>query len=377
MFSALLDVAIGLILLYLILSILASALNEILSNLFQWRSAFLVNFLERLLEDPELIRTFFQDTPLALHLELPSPATTGSTTPVTVPQRVRAGVMGFRNRLALLREMPSYIKAEDFAQSIFDMMRAIRNAQTGEQSARGLSLEEWKSVVINAKMPANLRNVLTSALDKAQDDISTTSSELDKVRKNLEDWYDRSMDRVSGWYKRRTQFALFFIGLALSVIFNLDTISIANRLLQNPALREAIAAQAQAEAQHLSASAPNFVLTPTAVLTPQPGATPEAPTPAAVATAQPGNVEVVRQNVNIVHDLQDELNQLNIPLGWPDPNMPDPSQGVQLMWWVTKALGLFITTLAVYQGAPFWFDLLNRITNLRSAGKPPERAGEG
>jgi hypothetical protein len=294
-----------------------------------------------------------------------------------VPQRVRAGVMGFRNRLALLREMPSYIKAEDFAQSIFDMMRAIRNAQTGEQSARGLSLEEWKSVVINAKMPANLRNVLTSALDKAQDDISTTSSELDKVRKNLEDWYDRSMDRVSGWYKRRTQFALFFIGLALSVIFNLDTISIANRLLQNPALREAIAAQAQAEAQHLSASAPNFVLTPTAVLTPQPGATPEAPTPAAAATAQPGNVEVVRQNVNIVHDLQDELNQLNIPLGWPDPNMPDPSQGVQLMWWVTKALGLFITTLAVYQGAPFWFDLLNRITNLRSAGKPPERAGEG
>jgi hypothetical protein len=377
MFSALLDVAIGLILLYLILSILASALNEILSNLFQWRSAFLVNFLERLLEDPELIRTFFQDTPLALHLELPSPATTGGTTPATMPQRVRAGVMGFRNRLALLREMPSYIKAEDFAQSIFDMMRALRNAQTGEQSARGLSLEEWKGVVNNAKMPANLRNVLTSVLDKAQDDISTTSSELDKVRKNLEDWYDRSMDRVSGWYKRRTQFALFFIGLALSVIFNLDTISIANRLLQNPALREAIAAQAQAEAQHLSASAPNFVLTPTAVLTPQPGATPVAPTPAAVASVQPGSVEVVRQNISIVHDLQDELNQLNIPLGWPDPNMPDPGQGVQLMWWVTKALGLFITTLAVYQGAPFWFDLLNRITNLRSAGKPPERAGAG
>jgi hypothetical protein len=225
-------------------------------------------------------------------------------------------------------------------------------------------------------MPANLRNVLTSVLDKAQDDISTTSSELDKVRKNLEDWYDRSMDRVSGWYKRRTQFALFFMGLALSVIFNLDTISIANRLLQNPALREAIAAQAQVEAQRLSASAPNLVLTPTAVLTPQPGATPTAPTPAA-GVPQAGNAEVIKQNINIVHDLQDELNQLNIPLGWPDPNMPDPSQGVQLMWWVTKALGLFITTLAVYQGAPFWFDLLNRITNLRSAGKPPERAGEG
>ena len=61
----------------------------------------------------------------------------------------------------------------------------------------------------------------------------------------------------------------------------------------------------------------------------------------------------------------------NLVTGWTlsPPSCPATSQE----WWL-KLLGLLITIAAISQGAPFWFDLLNRVTNLRAAGRPPEAA---
>ena len=42
----------------------------------------------------------------------------------------------------------------------------------------------------------------------------------------------------------------------------------------------------------------------------------------------------------------------------------------------TKALGLLLTAFAISQGAPFWFDLLNKIIVIRSTVKPREKSGE-
>jgi len=40
---------------------------------------------------------------------------------------------------------------------------------------------------------------------------------------------------------------------------------------------------------------------------------------------------------------------------------------------VLKLMGLFLTTGAVSLGAPFWFDVLNKLVNLRSSGNRPEK----
>jgi hypothetical protein len=40
--------------------------------------------------------------------------------------------------------------------------------------------------------------------------------------------------------------------------------------------------------------------------------------------------------------------------------------------WLAKILGILFTTIAVSLGAPFWFDVLNKFVNLRSAGDRPE-----
>jgi hypothetical protein len=51
-----------------------------------------------------------------------------------------------------------------------------------------------------------------------------------------------------------------------------------------------------------------------------------------------------------------------------DPRIVDLNDGT---WWIWKILGLLATALAISQGAPFWFDLLQKAVNLRLAGSPP------
>src|ERR1051326_5145019 len=68
-------------------------------------------------------------------------------------------------------------------------------------------------------LPDNLRASLVSLIDEAGGDF-------DKARANVEAWYNDSMDRVSGRFKRRTQWILIGIGLILSFLLNVDSINI-------------------------------------------------------------------------------------------------------------------------------------------------------
>ena len=55
-------------------------------------------------------------------------------------------------------------------------------------------------------------------------------------------------------------------------------------------------------------------------------------------------------------------------LCYPFANMPMPSDA---LGWLLKILGLIVTSLATAQGAPFWFDILKRIINVRVSGLSP------
>jgi hypothetical protein len=135
-------------------------------------------------------------------------------------------------------------------------------------------------------------------------------------------------------------------------------------LATNPTLRTTVAEQA------ISA----FV-TPTpgpvseAMVTPAPDAA-DAGTPSADSMAvippPPSAGEIFK-----------ELSETSLPFGYNDrpgigPGDPDTDLGAWLRWLVRKIPGLVVTTFAVALGAPFWFDVLNRLSNLRAAGKRPE-----
>ncbi len=71
---------------------------------------------------------------------------------------------------------------------------------------------------------------------------------------------------------------------------------------------------------------------------------------------------------------------LALPVGWivspDDPYRSDLVPG-SVVGWLVKLLGLLITVGAVSLGAPFWFDLLSKFVNLRGAGTPPRSNGTG
>jgi hypothetical protein len=178
---------------------------------------------------------------------------------------------------------------------------------------------------------------LITAIDDARGD-------LDKVRANLEQWFDSSMDRVSGWYKRRTQMWLFVIGAVLATSLNVNAITIANHLWADKAAREALVRQAE---QIQADTAIGQRLRDTASAT----------------------------SVNRAKSSMSDLESLNLPIGW--DHLPPRGPATNIFDYVFQIIvGILVTALAVTLGAPFWFDSLNKIMVIRSTVKPHEKSPE-
>ena len=220
----------------------------------------------------------------------------------------------------------------------------------------------------------NTKKALGALLAGAEEYAREGEQALATARKNVETWFNDSMDRLSGWYKRRAQLIAFTIGIVLALLLNVDSINIATSLWREPTLRQDIVANATAYAQQTQ--------------TPLPGTEP----------GQAGTSPVAS-----VKELQQQLTALDIPLGW--ALTPFDTGGKQcalipinadqvfgfsgkdekgqtvckyvsnfpIDWssGLAKFAGLMMSGAAAAQGAPFWFDILKKLINVRSAGPNP------
>jgi hypothetical protein len=209
---------------------------------------------------------------------------------------------------------PSYIPARLFGLVVLDLLAPVDGAVPND-----------KSQVI----ATDLLKVLHTLTGTTADDIAAK-------RKSLETWFDDVMDRASGWYKRKVQWVLLALALVVSAAINADCVRMATSLWQDPTLRAVMVEAAKA---YQSAA---------------------------------GNAQ---QNppLDELKTRLETLKQAGFPLGWSgDPVFSDG----QAKPWLSKIAGLLLTALAVSLGAPFWFDLVNRMVNVRSTGPVPPRATE-
>jgi len=87
--------------------------------------------------------------------------------------------------------------------------------------------------------------------------LATQGSSIQAVRLAIEKWFNDSMVRASGWYKRRTQVWLLAFGLLIAVGGHVDTIAISQWLWSGDAARQSVMAAAQSNAgRGNSAAAP-------------------------------------------------------------------------------------------------------------------------
>ncbi len=342
--SHILDVAIGMAFIYLLLSLIASAIQELLSSLVETRSANLYNGIRSLLSgDTSLLNRLYTHGLIAGLYKNPAEDYAGLGRSWFSHLRIRLQpIIGIRRIAAPAGHeptsdpllLPAYIPARTFALALMDILNQSRDGA-------------------DEIMPS-IRATLQSATGEGKADVALKALAIRAgddpalFQTYLEDWYNDAMDRVSGWYKKHVQNILLVVAVLLSITFNVDSIRIGRTLWIEPTLRQALTTAADVYVQHPAASG--------------------------MPTGDP------RKDVNATVDAFNQVSgNLNLPVGWHRSLPQYWSTLTHPSWLLLRILlqsivGWIITAAALSFGAPFWFDTLNRLMIVRGTIKPREKS---
>jgi hypothetical protein len=280
--SPVLDVVLGLSFVFFLLSLIVTAVTETISWVMSRRAKHLEEGLRSMLGEDA--KQSLLDHPL-----------------------VQAGVKG--------NGKPSYLSPRTFSLALLNLFAPVEEGSTAFDSA--------KEQVDKMAETSPLKKPLTALIQGADNDIK-------KLRSDVESWFDDTMDRVSGWYKRWTQLVACCVAVVVAVGLNVSALRVADRLASDETVREAVAAKA---VQTGSGPAP---------------ATPQTPEEAGKTAA----------------DATNQLHALDLPIGWSKANSN---------FNLAMVVGWLLTALAISFGAPFWFDTLSKLSRLRTTGAKPPR----
>jgi hypothetical protein len=208
---------------------------------------------------------------------------------------------------------PSYLSSRSFRNALLDITGLLQ--ATEDPTDDPLRAEEIRSQV-EEKIQAIPSDALKASLMTIWRSVDRSATEF---RAGVERWFDRSMERVTGWYKRRTMATLFLIGIVVAVTLNASTLTAANRLWKDDGFRQGLVAQVEHQQEEISGT-----------------------------------------------EALDRLEELQFPIGWEESNRPHGVTGLAI-----AIFGWLLTGAAITLGAPFWFDLLCKVSNLRAAGVRP------
>lgn len=236
-------------------------------------------------------------------------------------------------------EHPSYVPAPAFAAAIVDILGA--NAANIRSS-------------VDAMQDCDVKRALEFFLQSAGDDVGL-------LQKNIQQWFENTMDRVSGWYKTKVQIITAAIAVGVTIFANADTVQIARSLFLNPTLRAKIAAEAGD-----ASKTDGHILTPT-------------------EKADLGELTGWSAEFKTFHRLKAQVeNPTAVAQAANDDSFPgldlvkNPKLFGSWLWVVVPVhlLGWLLTAVAASLGAPFWFDTLNKFMNIRAAGTSPNEKGK-
>lgn len=476
-----LDVVIGLVFVYLLLSLFATALNEYIAAVLNLRGKELARGLYRLLDDVDEkgAVTSARDGLTSRNREAGLLTEQLYAHPLIHPLASRQGWIArdwpYFWRRSREPRLPSYIPARTFAMALLDVLgvkdpdaplhggggstTAGYQAQADQPDTLGSGLRQKDLLhvleMFKRQSPADVsqaRDALAkllgsttlgvSAQMRLLDALTASETQLQKLQESVEVWFNDAMDRVSGAYKRTAQGWLFLLGVLIAGCMNADTIDMWRRLQADDDLRAAMVRRAEATVAAMDStradSAAAAVAPPAG--SPSPSATANAPagsgadtqtvTVTSTATSADSAVAAAKQARENYLAARARLDSMELDLGWsraeavrvgllrrdptedtvppaskpsgqadgatsatdsvaPKPGWVPAGYDLNLLFPFTsqpgffKLLGLLLTAVAISLGAPFWFDLLNKVISIRAAGpapderpKPPEAAAK-
>jgi hypothetical protein len=284
------EIAIALAFVFFLLSLIASHVGEWIAGLLNLRAKTLRKGLDGMLGDDGVVDRVISHPLVRTDLQ---------------PDRSRD---------------PSYIAPQNFALALLDVLEDPARDERPEVEVD----EETRPV---SKALATQLRVLPSG------DAIPEAPELEK-------WFDESMERVGGWYKRKTQLVTIVIAIVIVLALNVSTLRIADQLAAEPKVLANVVAKAEATADE------------------------EAETEGEESQGEAN----LKQAGKDAESAVDTLSALSLPVFWAEEKNR-PSSGEE---WMLAAVGWLISIAAISLGAPFWFDALGKISNLRMAGRRPE-----
>jgi hypothetical protein len=361
-----LDVAIGLAFIFLLLSLVASTLQELLANVLSLRANVLERGLRNMLADDTpapagsvaattatsgprhdllfrvyahpMIRSLYRESWFPIGRKTIEPAKDTEQPAAGAGAAAEAHADATHNGLALSKikgvRLPSYIAPRSFALALLDTIAPnvpVTDPQTGQPVPDQDVIRRTREAIVALNIPGGVKHRLLALLDDARGDIEA-------FRRNVEAWFDDTMARVSGWYKRRAQLIILVLAVVITAALNANTLTMGERLWRDPTLRATLVQQAGS------------------------------------ATSAPKDNSDAQRKLEDAVDNVESVAKAGVPLGWAQAatSKEDPrhirfdSPG----GWVHWLGGWLLTILAISLGAPFWFDTLSRLSRLRGTGKP-------
>ncbi len=404
--NVVLDVFIGLVFLYLLYSLLATVLQEIISRWFGLRARMLHKALRRMLQDePDT-----SSNQVAAFLR----QSCDNWNRFFEPQRPHERFLkAFYQHPTIkylgedrLASKPSYLHNHNFANTVVHLLRGPQydGATSSEADLIGASLNNGTLADGTPISQDTLQHLRMLMADARRDPYA--------FRARLEDWFDETMQRTTGWYKKQTQLILFFVGLAVAINFNVDSIAIARILINNKDARDNLVAFA-ASRQQAYAGIVDTLRKQETTRTLKAKADGQTDTIETAIVYQYSDSGLQQQYRRLQQDheavqgilglkalpdacdkdprLQDLLRQQRQAANIKDAKQRIALQG-QLKAQIDSAraacsvaspyksppviafIGWLITAFAISLGAPFWFDLLNKFMQLRGSGPKPASA---
>lgn len=330
-----LEVAIGLIFIYLILSLLASELEESIAAFFQWRSKHLKKSIYRMLGGQKNSRKIEKQLK-----GLIEPSTRGdksSDNDAIIADFVRIiydnplissitqSTLGFSGTDDSTKYLygPDVIPPETFANALTEVIGGD-NIETLFETDKAGSITIDKDLTI----PPKTQEILESLVKKSKTINPKDIDDTQRLHIAIKDWFEQAQNSTTGIYKRNSKSVLFWLGFALALLINVDTISIYQTLHNEPTVREAI-------------------------------------TQSAIGAVEK---QCTSSDEDSATCIQSEISKLQegsqLPLGWTKDKITSlktpPTFGI-------KFIGFVISALAIMMGSTFWFDLLKRFVNVRNS----------
>lgn len=444
--NTVLDIAIGLTFIFVLYSLLAMTVNEFVATIFAYRHRMLERGLEQMLDGKNFsyywwdklinffywinyrlrelkskdqnqeiksLKVFLSKTDLGNPLIEKSDGTSRFYyTRIKINEKAALFTANItahplykrKAEKTLMFKKPAYLSSDSFSDILIDVLGQNRIA-----GAPILMKDIEAFVNSQIKNNPDLQKVLSLYIEQANGD-------LQRFKLLVEKWFDDTMDRVSGWYKKQSNRIAIIIGLVLAITFNVSTIELVKKLSKDKDAREALVNNASEYVKtHIADATEKKVTPPAKVVTTVAKKDSAGLAADSIAQSQDSTTtnEVdfseAKRKLKEMDSLYKNViakNDSLLGMGWGDygvtdrinkyksdsidfvqgklkvmPVRPDDHRNVagKVMFVLGRTLdspllllGFIITALAISLGAPFWFDLLNKFINLRVSGTKPD-----